>query len=501
MYLYGKMAITTIVLLYTTRLVLNALGGIDYGVFGIVGGVIAMLGFLNTAMASTTQRFFSYAEGEGRADHLVALFNNTIILHFIIGLLIFGIIEIMYYPLFNGILNIPIERIFAAKCIYHFMAISTMFTIMTVPYDAMINAHEDLIYYSVIGIVEAFLKLGVAFFIIYTTRDKLILYGLLMAIISLMMMMVMRFYCYKHYKECVFKPKLYYDKSIIREIGIFASWNFIGVFSSIMGNYGSTILLNHFFGTIVIAAKTISDQIGGQLLVLSNNMSKALNPSIIKAAGRKEQSDMLKLSLNGCRFSFLLYSFLAIPFLVESHFILRVWLNKLPEWTVVFCQFQVVRVMLEQLSVSLRISIMAEGSVKPMNLVNLIEGVITFISLYVIYLAGGNVYWHFIMSILFMVIVESIYKIYLCREKCGLDVKTYINDVLLKSIICVIPPLLLGGIIVSCINEGVLRFCISCFVCSITLLLTSFAYGIQNNERMYIILSLKSLLKGRNNIK
>ena len=490
-YLYGKMTITTVVLLYTTRLVLNALGDVDYGIFGIVGGVIAMLGFLNTAMASTTQRFFSYAEGEGRKDRLVSLFNNTIILHFIIGLVILGIMEAMCYPLFNGILNIPSERLFAAKCIYHFMAISTMLTIMTVPYDAIINAHEDLIYYSVIGIIEAFLKLGVAIFIINAKSDKLIVYGLLMAAISLIMMIVMRIYCHKHYSECIFQPKRYYNKSIIREIGSFASWNLVGSISNVAGNYGSGILLNHFFGTVVIAAQTICGQIGGQLLVFSNNMLKALNPAIVKSEGEGNRENMLSLSLVGCRLSFLLYSLLAVPFLLKADYILRIWLTNIPEWTVLFCQLQVIRVLLEQLTLPLRMSLMATGSVKLFNMANFVLSIITFCSLYIVYSNGMQPYWLFINSILFLVIIEAAVKLYLCKKYCGLSISFFLKNVIVRCLLCLTIQLVVGYFIISYESAGIIRLILTVLVQFILCILLVYFIGLNKSEKQYISKILK----------
>lgn len=207
LFLYLKVIVNTIVLLYSTSLILNALGVIDYGIYGVVGGVIAMLGYLNTAMAKTTQRFLSFAEGKRDKAKQKVVFNTSVMLHLGIGVSIFILMEAFYYPLFYGILNIPEERMAAAQFIYHMMAVSTLFTILTVPYDATINAHEDLVYYGIVGVFEALLKLAVAFIVVYAMIDKLILYGVLMTTISVLMMIIMRIYCHQRYEECVFFPK------------------------------------------------------------------------------------------------------------------------------------------------------------------------------------------------------------------------------------------------------------------------------------------------------
>lgn len=206
-YLYAKMFITMFISLYSTRLILKSLGASDFGIFNIVGGAIAMLGFLNAAMASTTQRFMSFSEGEGNKHKQKIIFNLGFSLHFLLSLIVGIILTIAGFIFFNGGLNIPIERIFAAKIVYCSLIISTIFTVMTVPYDALINAHENMKYYAIIGILESILKLITAVICVYTSKDKLITYGILMACIPLITLTIMRIYCHKKYEECVISPK------------------------------------------------------------------------------------------------------------------------------------------------------------------------------------------------------------------------------------------------------------------------------------------------------
>lgn len=285
-YLYAKMGITMFISLYTTRLILNSLGASDFGIFNIVGGAIAMLGFLNAAMAGATQRFMSYAEGEGNKEKQTRIFNISVVLHLLISLLVGVVLLIAGYFFFNGILNIPDDRIFAAKVIYGSLIVSTMFTVMTVPYDAVMNAHENMKYYAIVGIIESVLKLAVAFIVVYTLSDKLIVYGVLMACIPLITMVIMRVYCHKHYVECVLAPKRYWHKGLMKEMSGFAGWNLLGSAAGLIGNYGNGILINHFFGVILNAAIGVVNQLQGQLTVLTSNMQKALTPVIVKKEGK-----------------------------------------------------------------------------------------------------------------------------------------------------------------------------------------------------------------------
>ena len=228
-FLYAKMGITMFISLYTTRLILNSLGASDFGVFNVVGGAIAMLGFLNAAMASATQRFMSYTEGEGNKEKQKQIFNISFVLHLMIGLFLGLILMIAGYFFFNGILNIEPERIFAAKVVYGSLIVSTMFTVMSVPYDAVLNARENMLYYSIVGIIESLLKLGVALVIVYYAGDKLILYGILMAIIPIVIMFIMRIYCHFNYEECTLSFRKYWDKSLMKEMTHFAGWNFFQI--------------------------------------------------------------------------------------------------------------------------------------------------------------------------------------------------------------------------------------------------------------------------------
>ena len=202
-FLYAKMGITMFISLYTTRLILNALGAEDFGIFNIVAGVIAMLGFLNTSMASATQRFMSYSEGEGDSVKQMSIFNVSLTLHMAIALIVAIVLLISGYFFFNVVLNIPEERINSAHIIYYFMIASTVFTIMGVPYEAVLNAHENMLYFSIVGVIESFLKLAAAFVVVYTLSDKLIIYGALTAGITLVSTLIMRGYCHKNYQECV----------------------------------------------------------------------------------------------------------------------------------------------------------------------------------------------------------------------------------------------------------------------------------------------------------
>lgn len=442
-FLYAKTLITMVISFVATRIILDGLGATDFGIYGTVGGAIVMLEALNGAMTQATQRFMNYAEGKGNKEHLVCIFNNTVLLHIGLGIIIVVLLIALYYPLFNGIFNIPEDRIDAAKYIYLFLAVSSFFTIITVPYDAMINAHENFLYYSIVGIVVALLKLEAAYMIVNYMSDHLILYGLLMAAISIVNMLIMSAYCKIKYQECHLHPRKYVDVTTAKEIGVFAGWNFVGAFANMAGNHGSTILMNHFFGPILIAAKNIGDQICSQVSILTSNMTKALNPVIVKSEGNGDRQTMINLSYKSCRFSFLLYLVLAVPFIYNTEALLAIWLKNVPEWAVLFCQLQVIRTLFEQLFMPLRMSLMAEGSVKYVNVADLVLSIVTFLVLWLLYGMGLPAQWHYYVSIILLVFLSGVIKVYLCRHICDMRIRDYMQKVSSPCVVVMIVSVLM----------------------------------------------------------
>jgi O-antigen/teichoic acid export membrane protein len=431
MYLNIKAAVTTIVSLFTTRIILNALGASDFGVFGTVAGSVAMLAMLNSALTVSTQRFMNFAIGKNDEQEQKLVFNNSMVLHIGLGLVIVLLMEIMYRFLFSGVLTISEDRIEVAKILYHLMCISTFFSIITVPFDALINAHEDFLYYSIVGIVESFLKLTTALLIVRIASDRLFIYGFLLTLISISMMVIMQIYCKRKYAECVFRPKFYFNEYLLKEISAFAGWRFVGVFANFFGNYGSNILMNHFFGTIMIAAKNIGDQAGGQLYLVSSNMMRAFNPVIIKAESKGDTKHMLCLSMQSCRFGYLLYLVVAIPFIVSMSFVLELWLKNVPNLAVLFCQLQILRILLEQLSTPMYTSLIAKGNLRDVSICDFILGVATFFMLWFCYYNGSGAEFHYYISILLMVIISMVMKLYLCKKICGLSILEFNREVVI----------------------------------------------------------------------
>ena len=468
-YLYAKMAITMFVSLYTTRLILNSLGASDFGIYNIVGGAIAMLGFLNVAMASATQRFMSYSEGEGNKEKQKYIFNISCVLHFGISLLIALILLIAGWFFFHGILNIPENRIFAAQVVYCSLIVSTVFTVMNVPYDAVMNAHENMRYYAIVGVVESFLKLAVAFACVYTKGDKLIVYGMLMAAIPLITLTIMKLYCHRHYEECVIKPVKFYDKKLMREMTSFAGWSLAGSMGGILGNYGNGIVLNSFWGTILNAALGIANQLNGMLMVFSNSMLKALAPVIVKTEGGGEHEKMLEYSFTGCKFSFLLFSLFCLPCFVEAPYILKLWLRDYPDWTVAFVRFQIVRTLMEQTYTTLGTSLNATGNIKQTNLFSFVLNLLPLLLLSIAFWLGASPWWYYPIVIFCMVVLTASSIIYYCKKYCRLNLWQYFKSITIPCFVISIVLITAGFIVRQVMAQGMPRLMVNSVVLSLLL--------------------------------
>jgi len=489
-FLYAKMGITMFISLYTTRLILNALGAEDFGVFNIVGGAIAMLGFLNAAMASATQRFMSFAEGEGDVDNQKSIFNISIILHLVIAS-IMGILLLMAgWFFFNGILNIAQERIFAAKVVYGSLIVSTIFTVMTVPYDAVLNAHENMFYYSIVGIIESVLKLIVAVLIVGYGGDKLILYGVLMAFIPIITMTIMRLYCHRNYIECVISPKQYFDYSLMKKMNSFAAWSLLGSISGVFFNYGRSIVANHFFGTIINATTGIVAQLNGQLLSFSNNLLKAVNPIIVKEEGNGNRESMYKTTFAVSKFSFLIYAIFAIPFYTNISLILKLWLENPPPYSEIFFKIFIFQVLVEQLTSPLLTVLSAVGRIKEYSIISSIIMLLSIITIVILFSNGYPPYYLMVVSLINAIIL-TFFKIFYCKRYSDLPLKPYFIIVVSKSVIVATLGFIMSSWFKIILNDGLWSVIMASIITIVLILFISYFVLLTNQEKNYILNILK----------
>lgn len=493
-FLYIKMAITIVVSLYSTRLILQALGASDFGIFTIVGGAIAMLGFLNSTMANATQRFMSYAEGEGTEEKKLKVFNVSFLLHIIIAILTALILLVAFFPLFNGILNINPERLHAAKIVYACLVISTLLTIMNVPYDAVMNAHENMLYYSVIGVVESFLKLGVAFACLYSSGDKLIIYGVLMACIPLLTLSIMKVYCHRNYVECKFAFTKNFDFALMKEITFFSGWNFLTAISNLISGQGIGVVLNHFFGTKLNAAHGIAQQVNSQLCAFAENMRKALNPVIVKSAGAKDINAMNYAALMGCKISTLLTAFFAIPLILEMPYVLNLWLKAVPDWAVLFCRLQLLQSLILQSAGSLSTSIYAQGKIREYAIWKSLMNLLPIFVTYLCFRMGGGPFWLYAPMILLWGIGGNIVILQYAGKLCGQSISEWMRIVFCPLVVTIVFMYFSGLLISSFMLSSFFRLVVCSCITSTAMIILTWTLGLGDREKNMVIMYIRKIL-------
>ncbi|MDP1817351.1 MAG: MATE family efflux transporter [Leadbetterella sp.] len=484
--LYLRMAATVLISLSSTRLTLSALGVTDFGLFNLVGGVISMLAFLNSAMAAATQRFMSYAEGAGDIHRLKEIFNVSVFLHIIIAICVFLILEVIGFYLLDQVLEIPESRLNTAKIILQFMIFSTVFTITSVPYEAVIISHENMFLLAVLGIVESVGKLGIAFYLGYSNFDKLSTYGFLTALLSVSMLLLKRVFCHSKYLECKINFIKYFNKVTFKEMSLFASWSLLGSSTSIFSSYGQGIVLNIFFGPIVNAAQAVSNQVSGQLSVFSGTMLKALNPIIAKSEGAGNRAFMLKTTLVGTKFSFFLLILFYIPAIIEMDYIFTFWLNQVPEYAVIFCRLLLLRNLIEQFYITITNSISAVGKIKVFQISKTILNLFPLLFTIIFFKLGFQPYIMYVIFV-FYAIADALVTLFFAKKHCKLSYKVFFQTTFLPCSLIAIVAYLIAYVPFYLLNGGWGRLFLVFFASTISIICNIWFFGLEISEKENVI--------------
>lgn len=435
--LYIKIIITMLISLVSVPMILHALGKSDYGLYNLVAGIIAMLAFLNSSMAITTQRYLSVAIGKGDQNELNKIYNASLLLHLCIGLIIVVLFEVCFLFLFDGTLNIEPDRVGAAKIIYQFIVISTFFTIISVPYSAVMNAKENMLAFSVIAIIDSLLKLGLAFYLGRCPFDRLIVYGGGIALISFFTMLFYRVYVNLKYKEFKVGLKKYYSKNSWMQMLGFTGWNTLGAVAMIGRNQGIAIIFNLFCGTVANAAYGIANQINGVLGYFSTTFRKALNPQLMQSEGMHDRSRLIRLSLISSKYSVWVIALFAIPLILEMPYVLKLWLKDVPEYTLLLSQLILVLAIIYQFSVGLMSSIQAVGTIRNYFIVMSVL-ILSNIPICYLILKMGNPLHYCIIVFIVIEVISLITRLLMANKIVGIDIIVFVKKVFWPNLLCMI---------------------------------------------------------------
>ena len=353
--------------LYTSRVVLKTLGVIDYGIFNVVGGVIAMLGFLTGSLAGASSRFITFDLGQGDIDNMKRTFGNIKSIHYILAGVILFLGETVGLWFMTTKLQIPLERTTAAFWVYQFSVFSSIMAVISVPYNATIIAHEKMSAFAFITLADVILKLLIVYFLYVISYDKLIIYAFLIFCIQLFDQIVYIYYCSKHFEET--KSKCCYDKTLFREIFIYAGWTMNGNLAVVGYTQGLNVLLNMFFGPAVNTARGIAVQVQGVCQQFCGNFQMALNPQLTKSYAKGDLTSMHSLLIKSSKFSFYILYVIAVPLMFEANSVLKLWLGIVPEYTVDFLRLILVVGLLYTIANPIIVSVHATGKLKKFQII------------------------------------------------------------------------------------------------------------------------------------
>ncbi len=362
LFLFARMVFSMGLSLYCSRIILEALGISDYGTYNVVGGMVAMIAFLHYSLNGATMRFMNLAITSGELSKMKLVFNTAFAIHIIIAVFIVVIGETVGLWFFYNKLNIPPDRLYAASWVYHFSIASMVLNVIQIPYDSAIIAHQRMKVFAYVTFLESLLKLGVAYVVLYSYFDKLIVYGFLLLCVSLIIRLIYQIYCRINFEECRFS--LSFDKKMFKEISIFFGWDIFGNISSLARVQGINVLQNIFFGTFINAAMGLATVLGGVITSIASAVNLALKPQIFESYFKENYPRVEKLVEYGTRGSFFLLSIICIPLLLETQFFLSLWLKEVPEFTVEFSRLIVISTMVGILFDFLPVVVNATGKIK-----------------------------------------------------------------------------------------------------------------------------------------
>lgn len=481
--LYVRTFFVMLVSLYTSRVVLNVLGVEDYGIYNVVGGVVAMFGFINSSMASATQRYITFALGRGDKDNLQKVFSTSLQIHALISVLIVILGETVGLWFMYEKMQIPADRMDAAFWVLQCSIVSTVIMILSVPYNADIIAHEKMSAFAYISVLEVLLKLAVVYALLISPCDKLIFYAILILAVQLLIRFCYSIYCNKHFEES--KYRKVWDKALFKEMTGFAGWSLFGNLSGVLFGQGLNMLLNVFFGPVVNAARAVAVQVQSAIQQFVGNFQMALNPQITKTYAQGEMNEMHKLMFRSARFSFYLIFLISLPVLLETEFILRVWLKTVPENTVVFLRIMICTSLIYSLANPLMIANQATGKVRKYQTVC---GSILLLILPVSYVClklGLPAYSVFIVHFV-MESVTQIARMIMLRPLIGIRVKDYFRNIYARVFLVVVLSVILPLSVYENMNDTVLRFFTVCVICMLSVSLVTYTIGLSENERAFV---------------
>ena len=481
--LYFRMLLTMAVSLYTSRVVLSTLGVEDYGIYNVVGGVVAMFSVISGSLSAAISRFITYELGKGDRDKLARIFSSSVTIQLVLGLIILILAEAIGVWFLNVKMNIPESRMYAANWVFQLSIVTFIINLISVPYNAAIIAHEKMSAFAYISILEVSAKLFIVYMLLISPIDRLIFYAIMMASVSLIIRFVYGYYCKRHFEECTYN--FIFDTSLLKRMFGFAGWNFIGSSSAILRDQGGNVLMNLFCGPTANAASGIAYQVSTAVQGFVTNFMTALNPQITKSYASGEKEYMKTLIYQGARLSFYMLFLLSAPIILNTHYILELWLKTVPDHTVLFIRLILIFAMSESISSPIVTGMLATGNIKKYQIV---VGSLQMMNLPISYILLYNGFGPQVVFITAIFISQCclMARLWIAHYALELQISQYIYRVYINILLVSSTSLIIPFIIVNFIQESFFCFLLSSVVSVICTFLSIYFIGCNKNERVFI---------------
>lgn len=492
--LYFRMFFLMILGLFTSRVVLHALGETDYGIYNVVGGVVALFTVISGALTTAVTRFITFEMGKGSEAQLNKVFSTAVNVQILLCAIIIILAEPIGLWFIDNRMTIEPDRIPAARLVMHFSLLSFVVNLMSVPQMASITAHEKMSAYAYIGILDGALRLAAALIISKASTDRLVLYAVLMAVALIIVRCAYGIYCRVNFPEC--RYRFIYDKSLIRQMFSFAGWSFIGSASGVLRDQGGNILVNIFFGPAVNAARAVAVQLNGAIQSFITNFMTAVNPQITKSYASGDHAYMFSLMRKSSRFSFYLLLILALPILFNTDSIMSVWLETVPAHSVLFVRLFLIFTLCESVSQPLITSMLATGNIRNYQIV---VGGLQLLNLPVSYLClkSGAAPESTVMVAIVISQICLAARLLMLEKMIGLSVKEFISRVYLNVIYVAAAAIVIPLIISFFLPDGILWTLLSVVVSALSAALSILFVGCTAVERNELVGFIRSKISFR----
>ena len=491
--LYFRMLFLMVISLYTSRVILKSLGVEDYGIYNVVGGFVAMFSMISTSLAGAISRFITFSLAKDSPERVREVFSTSIIIQIALCILLLLIAETVGLWFINNKMVIPTDRLFAANWVFQISVLTTMIQLISIPYNGLIIAHEKMSAFAFIGIYEGITKLLIAYIIPYASTDSLILYAILMCLLSVSVRLLYGYYCSKKFPET--KLKFIWDKTLIKNMFGFAGWNFIGSTASVLRSQGINILINIFCGPAVNAARGIAMQVNNAISGFCSNFTTAVRPQITKSYAVGEKDIYENLVMKTSKLSFLILMVLCIPLIVESNYIINLWLVEVPEYTIEFVCIILLLTMVDSFSGPLTHLLLATGNIKKYQLVTGGILLLNFPLAYILLKLGFSPV-STVLSTIAISIVCLFVRLLFLKNMLQFPIRKFFTNVILKSIIvfslCFLFIIPIKYFIPS---DNFKKFATNLVLTGIICVLVSYFFGLTKSEKTFILKPIKKILK------